>query len=113
MNQVPQIEVEQVEAIAGLAHKHQRTPAECVGQAVFSCQPQDDAAEERHQQAVVHDCVGNMRRQRQKQKRTGKTTQPEHQAQTAHPIDQFIQLGQQNAKNKAGQMGQRRVFERL
>ena len=49
MNQIPHIEVEQVETIAGLAHEDERTHAESAGQRVLSCETEDNAAEERHQ----------------------------------------------------------------
>ena len=47
--------MEQVEAVAGLAHKHQRTHAQRARQRILSGETENDAAEERHQQAVVNE----------------------------------------------------------
>ena len=61
VNPIPQVEVQQVEAVAGLAHNDQRAHAECRRQPILPGQAQNDAAEEGHQQAVVEEDVGNQR----------------------------------------------------
>src|ERR1700676_3809236 len=60
VDEVPEVEVEQVKAVAGLAYKDERADAEGAGHDVVAGEANDDAPEERHQQAVVDDGVGNV-----------------------------------------------------
>src|SRR5579862_2946467 len=58
VDQVPEIEVQQVKTVTGFAHEDQRPYAERAGQRIVAGEAQNDASEQRHQQAVMDYRVG-------------------------------------------------------
>ena len=74
---------------------------------------QNDASEQRHQQAVVNDGVGNVRSQPQHEEEQREPRNAEQKAHAGDARNELVQLRQHHAEDKAGQMRQRREFERL
>src|ERR1700722_14695857 len=83
VDQVPEVEVEQVEALACFADEDQRTRAEEGRKRVGASKAEDNAAEERHEQAVVNDGIGNDGAQGEKTEGRCKSAETERQAQAA------------------------------
>ncbi len=82
-------------------------------QRIVAGEPKNDAPEQRHQQTVVNDGVGNVGAQPQQKECAPKPNYSDPEAQMSGARNQLIQFGQQNAEHEAGQMRQRRKLERL
>jgi len=83
VNPAPQVEVQQVKAVAGLAQKDKRAQTECGSKRILPGQSQNDAAEQRHQQSVVKKDEGHQRPHIQKTQDARKAGQSQQYPQTA------------------------------
>src|SRR6266567_4226504 len=113
VDEVPEVEVEQVEAVTSLAHKDQRANAEGAGQWVVAREAEDNAAEERHQQAVVNDGVRYTGSQPEQEENGGKAADSEEEPEQARSRNELVELGQHHPEGEAGHVRKRRVLERL
>ena len=113
MDQVPHVEVEQVKAVTGLADEDEWAQGEELRDKVFSGEAEDDAAEERHEQSIVDDGIGDDWPELEQSERSEETADAESEAQPSGAGYDFVEARKHDTEDKAGQMRERRVFEGL
>ena len=102
MEQVPQVEVHEIEAIARLTHKDEEPKAEEPGEQVDTRQADDKAAEEGHEQAVVDERVRHSGPLDQHCIDADEAEQPDTQPKKAGALDALVEASERDAEYEAG-----------
>src|SRR5579863_43120 len=84
-----------------------------MGNQVLAGEAKDDAAEERHQQPIVDDGIGDDGTELKQSECAQETAKAKTETQPAGTGEDFVDSCQHDAEDEASQMGQRRVFEHL
>src|ERR1035438_9502186 len=113
VNHVPHVEVEQVQAIASLAHKDQWTHAQRTCQRILSGKPQHKTAEERHEKAIMKQHVWHRSAEGKQREYPRKSEDAKQKPQVPRAWHKLIQFRQQHAEYEAREMGQWRVLQGL
>src|SRR5580698_8301736 len=95
----------QVEAVAGLAYKDEDAEAEELGERIDTREAENQAAEERHEYAVVDEGIRHAS-VNEDAIDGGKPEEADYRPQPARSRQRLIQAGQQHAKDEAGQVRQ-------
>ena len=113
MNQVPEVEVEQVEAVARFTDEDKGPPTKDTGKNVLPGKAEDDAAKEGHEQAVVNDGVWNARTKPEQEEDGGESEKAQEESLAGFAGNEFIEAGDDDAEGEARQVRNGRVFECL
>lgn len=113
VDEVPEVEVEEVEAVAGFAYEDQGRDAEGAGEEVVAGEADDDAAKEGHQEAVVNDGVGDLGAEPEEEEDGGESEDAQEEARGKGPGHEFVELGEDDAEDEAGHVRERGELEGL
>ncbi len=110
--EIDEVEVQQEEAVAALAEQLDGLPREDGGDEVLSAEADDQRAEERDQEASVHEDVGDvLNGAGEEESDGGERGGGDQSALAAGESEYGVQLAQRDAGEEGADVGQRGVFE--
>src|SRR5579875_2355677 len=111
VDDVPEIEVQDVEAVAGLSHRRKGVEAEETRDRIVSRESEDSEPEERHKQAVVHEWKRYIVAKVKDSEDTGDAEQSEKKTLAGGARDHGVEVGEGDAKEERRNVRRRRELE--